>query len=362
MSKAFFLVLSALFIMTGCSSGPKIHPIFKSLKQSPNLKMLHFVTPQLGYCAYGLGSDTVEVSRSQDGGKTWQSVTKSTAFAQAGSFTVSSMGFWNENEGILTGRGGTFFTSDGGSSWSYKNPGQTGGYAWEEYSAKDGRGCLILKPTARRSATALQFHESGEKPGQGPIVSTISNLPLNRAKPIFVNGGTLQWMDDKALVAWCESEIYFTEDSGKSWKTPLAENISPYRNDGDEITALAVLAGPEFRYFAYRKEAKRLEFVISKRGSSPSGFDEEASEALFDGKAGTNVKDLHFFDANRGVVLNGDAVFSTKDGGKTWQLLANLQQEYSHPILEVVNQDLAFVAFQKDSVGINLLEFDPTPK
>ncbi len=361
MPKTFFVAFASMLLLTGCSSGPKVHSIVSGSKNTRFPKALHFVTPQVGYCADADSTGAVELHRSLDAGRSWQSVASSTAFKGSGSFTVSSIGFWNEKEGIVTGRGGTLYTSDGGSSWSYKNPLDIGGFAWEAYSARAGQGGLILSP--RGSGTALQVHGSGGKPGEGPVVRAISNLPSNHRGPIFVNGGQFEWLESEALVAWCSSEVYFTTDAGKTWKTPLADNISPYRNDGDEIYALSVLAGPEFRYFTYRQETKRLEFVISKPGSSPRGFDEEASEVLFDGKDGTLVKDLHFFDPARGVVLNGDDVFSTKDGGKSWQLLATVphQENYNDRILEVVNQDKAFVAFQQGQ-GISLLEFDPTPE
>ena len=211
-----------------------------------------------------------------------------------------------------------------------------------------------------RYGTALQFHKTGKKPGSGPLVEQTDG----GVKPTFVNNGEFVWLDDGTLAAWSQSEVYFTTDEGESWTALPLKNIGPDKTDGDEIEGLALLPGPEFRYFVRSAKSRALKYRISKSGEFPGDFERKTVEFQFEGEEPNFVKELHFFDDKMGIALTeseSSSIYQTQDGGKTWKLLLKLPGEYIHPVLEVLNKDRAFVAFKTNFASLSLTGFDPTP-
>lgn len=269
-------------------------------------------------CFVGYGYSTV--SKTTDGGRTWNDVTLP--------FAVGRFQFFDAQKGIVSGPGGVLTTNDGGATWS-PTPGPHGGFFVSQQE-----GWSISGATAEHTT-------------DGGASWQAQTLPPNS----WISASTFVDANHGWAVGY-EENIVHTSDGGQTWTTQRGGSGSGSRYpfwDVDFVDALhGIVVGGFGKIYTTSDGGATWTLRTSGSASTPLAIDRLGDKLWAVGidaivQTSTNggafweelpripvesghLPDVDFIDAQTGwTVLDGSAgpgrgrVFKTTDGGRTWQ-------------------------------------------
>ncbi|HKV99704.1 MAG TPA: YCF48-related protein [Vicinamibacterales bacterium] len=327
----------ALVLLTGaaCGSGGD------STSQSPwealplgtkaDFRDIYFADAMHGWIAGGSYEITGGlVGRTSDGGKTWRYVSNLT---QRESMSVSSIHFFDTNQGVAATSSGTVFsTIDGGENWTVTiRKGRVSGLS-SLFFLDDRRGW------AAGTGDVIRTDDGGQNwtPAAAEYVDTSYRSPIRVIK--FVD-------DQNGWVAGMHGYLARTSDGGGTWEDVATLITGPEQPNFWDVTFVdrqaGWVVGEEGLIFSTTDggatwtqrntglkdahSAPKLERIPRAGGS--------VTIDAGDRTPGFTVSAVRFLDRNRGWVtgfypnFGRSLILRTEDGGETWSLDADIAGE-----------------------------------
>ncbi len=232
----------------------------------------------------------------EDGGNTWQLQHSGAQEALWSTFFVS------ENEGWAVGWSAIYHTEDGGLTWTRQQRPPLFGDLTDVYFLNPDTGWIV-----GTYKTALKTVNGGA------TWTKLSNALIGDYWYFSVNFA--DYLHGLAVGSKASDDGYgndgfimITDDGGETWEEVSLESSNPFEAVlfTDSLTAWVCGSGGELR-------------KSTDRGQTWTAVD-----------AGYNsFNDIHFFDNNRGLLLDGSSLHFTFDGGNTWDSTSLISYSYS---------------------------------
>ncbi|OQY73053.1 MAG: hypothetical protein B6D45_08495, partial [Ignavibacteriales bacterium UTCHB3] len=303
----------------------------------------------------GSTNASANVRVTTDGGATW------TASA-AGTGTIYDIEFIDANTGYACGAAGGFFkTTDGGATWTTINTGLTSGLR-----------AIIIKAPNEIYVTGdawelLKTTDAG---------ATVSRVPFNTPSPDWA--GTSQYLTiegNKMFIAGSVGANYFSPDAGATWQTNsktqkigVIQTVHGYHPAGTIVAvgqSSSAATGQHVLYSNnwgatwntanipdFSKDLRGVHMINGSKGFAV-GSGGNIYRTLNGGAAWDSVFNIgiqalsrvSFYDENLGIAVgNAGNIWKTSDGGNTWVNRSVNGQNASWGAIEFVDANTVFVS------------------
>lgn len=273
--------------------------------RAPSLVAGHIIIFKSGQTAFALG-DYYHLLYTIDDGRTWQQLLPSPEDEKAfgGKFEnmVVSFYFVTARRGWMNAERGVWQTEDGGNTWQLVFPNK-----WRFIDFADGQqGVLSLYKDENHSENYVT-HDGGER---WHLCSIMSNNQTPSSTYFLTpqqGWGIVHYVNNDEV-----NGVVHTTDGGCHWQQIWVNS----RNSGEQYSAI---------YFLNDSEG----WLAGEDHLYHSTNGGEIWQKIWSPKEGLQITDIYFANNKNGWIVaatplvENAGVFSTSDGGKTWQKLTN---------------------------------------
>lgn len=246
----------------------------------------------------------------------------------------SSVRFADENSGWIAGKRGIFYTSNGGESWKRFQIGIGTKTELMRKQSPQSFGKIII--CNGDSALVWMSNAIVQVNGKTSQVSIIAKSDL------LIKFEDLSLIDSVNGWATSGSEIYQTEDAGKTWKVKykasfILRTVSAISRDCVWVAGLSDQlvstedGGNSWKLYDFKRERlpyfTKIYFFDASKGwllgltgliksydSKMSAWKDLSSSVTH----GTALHGISFADSNIGWIVGDTTIYYTRDGGQTW--------------------------------------------